>query len=209
MRKRVQTAVFLLLYLLLMAFALEFDLRRLLRLRDIAALLAGTALLTMPLWRRGMGREEFVSACGRKAVDAALLQTFLLLFARLSDEKGYEGLLQDIALCFRPMLYALCVRLILGREDEIPAGGKERGGDKEEALYREEIDPADCLAAGLTRREAEIAVLVCAGASNAEIADKLFISEATVKKHMSNIFEKTKIRKREELAAYLKERTGD
>lgn len=41
----------------------------------------------------------------------------------------------------------------------------------------------DCKAAGLTRRESEIALLVCQKYSNREIEDILFISETTVKKH--------------------------
>lgn len=52
---------------------------------------------------------------------------------------------------------------------------------------------------GLTKREAEIAILISKGLSNREIAEEFVISEATVKKHVSNIFEKTGIEKREQL----------
>ncbi|RAZ24636.1 hypothetical protein DK853_50395, partial [Klebsiella oxytoca] len=45
----------------------------------------------------------------------------------------------------------------------------------------------------LTRRETEITQLILQGKTNAEIAEELFISETTVKKHVSNIFEKTGI----------------
>ncbi len=55
------------------------------------------------------------------------------------------------------------------------------------------------LDAGLTRREAEVAILVIKCMSNAEIAEDLYISETTVKKHMSNIFAKLKISKREQV----------
>lgn len=55
------------------------------------------------------------------------------------------------------------------------------------------------LQAGLTKRETEVAVLVLKCMSNAEIAEELFISETTVKKHMSNIFAKLKINKREQI----------
>ena len=48
------------------------------------------------------------------------------------------------------------------------------------------------LQAGLTRREAEVALLVIKHMSNAEIANELYISETTVKKHVSNIFFKTR-----------------
>ena len=55
------------------------------------------------------------------------------------------------------------------------------------------------LDAGLTRRETEEAMLVINSMSNAEIAEELYISETTVKKHMSNIFAKLKISKREQI----------
>jgi len=44
--------------------------------------------------------------------------------------------------------------------------------------------------AALTAREREVAGAVGAGASNAEIATTLFMSEATVKAHVSRLFTK-------------------
>ena len=57
---------------------------------------------------------------------------------------------------------------------------------------------------GLTRREAEVAVQVCKGLGNKEIARELNISETTVKKHVSNIFEKFGLAKREEIKGVLR-----
>ena len=53
---------------------------------------------------------------------------------------------------------------------------------------------------GLTRREIEVALLTAANLSNAEIAAELFISETTVKKHLSNIYGKLGISKRGQIA---------
>jgi len=53
---------------------------------------------------------------------------------------------------------------------------------------------------GITPREQEIIVLICAGKTNQEIADQLFVSLATVKDHNHNIFRKTAVRNRVELA---------
>ncbi len=52
---------------------------------------------------------------------------------------------------------------------------------------------------GLTNREKTIIQLVSSGARNKEIADKLCISEHTVKAHISSIFRKTQARNRVEL----------
>ena len=54
----------------------------------------------------------------------------------------------------------------------------------------------------LTSRQEEVIELVVKGKSNKEIADKLFISEHTVKKHISNILFKLELKDRINIATY-------
>ena len=54
----------------------------------------------------------------------------------------------------------------------------------------------------LSDREIEVVTLVASGHRNKEIANKLFISEQTVKTHLSNIFQKLEVNDRLELALY-------
>ncbi|MBM7369009.1 helix-turn-helix transcriptional regulator [Gordonia hydrophobica] len=53
---------------------------------------------------------------------------------------------------------------------------------------------------GLTPRQNDVAALVSEGLSNAEIAAQLFLSELSIKKYVSRIFEVTGFRNRSELA---------
>jgi DNA-binding NarL/FixJ family response regulator len=54
--------------------------------------------------------------------------------------------------------------------------------------------------AALTEREREVAVAIAAGASNAEIAGQLFMSEATVKAHVSRLLTKLGVANRVQVA---------
>jgi len=54
----------------------------------------------------------------------------------------------------------------------------------------------------LSDREMEILRLIASGISNREIADTLFISEKTVKSHVSNILSKLHLADRTQAAVY-------
>ena len=55
---------------------------------------------------------------------------------------------------------------------------------------------------GLTEREAEVLTLLAAGLSNSEIAQRLYLSHATVKTHINRIFAKTGARDRAQAVRY-------
>ena len=56
--------------------------------------------------------------------------------------------------------------------------------------------------AALTEREREVLTLVCRGMKNKIIADHLFITETTVRHHLTSIFEKLKVNSRLELVVH-------
>jgi DNA-binding CsgD family transcriptional regulator len=69
-------------------------------------------------------------------------------------------------------------------------------------------DPAakQGLPGGLSEREAEVLRLIAAGRSNQEIADELVISLHTVRRHLSNLFDKTGVHNRTQAAGFARDR---
>ncbi|MBI1895296.1 MAG: response regulator transcription factor [Acidobacteria bacterium] len=78
------------------------------------------------------------------------------------------------------------------------------------AVMRQFAGPGESLGSGgrgrerspLSAREREIVGLVAQGYKNKEMAEKMFISEQTVKNHLHNIFDKLGVSDRLELALY-------
>jgi DNA-binding CsgD family transcriptional regulator len=62
--------------------------------------------------------------------------------------------------------------------------------------------PADSQADGLSARERQIMALLAGGASNAKIAETLFVTPNTVRTHLDRIRDKTSARNRAELTRY-------
>lgn len=64
-----------------------------------------------------------------------------------------------------------------------------------------ELPSADSLREryGLTEREAEVALLLAEGRTNSEIAERLFVSPHTARRHTANIFDKLEVRTRKAL----------
>jgi two-component system, NarL family, response regulator LiaR len=70
---------------------------------------------------------------------------------------------------------------------------------EKEAAYKPSAINTDGSAAeklGISRRELEVMEQMALGLSNQEIADKLFLSQNTVKTHVSKLFEKLDVKRR-------------
>ena len=74
--------------------------------------------------------------------------------------------------------------------------------NQEEGIFPDPPAPSGQPPGGLTTREAEVLALLASGLSNAEIAQRLYLSHATVKTHINRIFAKTGARDRAQAVRY-------
>jgi len=75
-----------------------------------------------------------------------------------------------------------------------------KGVDRKRPQAKGKSGPAGI--SDLTKREREIIVLVSEGLRNKEIAERLFISDATVRTHLTSIFAKLNVPNRLKLIVY-------
>jgi len=85
----------------------------------------------------------------------------------------------------KPALHPVATQRLLGELNRLTAHPEEDEGIN-----------------SLTEREKEVLTLIAQGESNRSIARKLFISEKTVKNHITNIFRKLKVEDRTQAAIY-------
>lgn len=208
--KNVTRAGAVFLYLVILSILLHFELTQLLDIRQLCLVLIGTFLLFLPGYRRGESRQCYAGQLASCALFASYIQTFILVFTLLSTEIRQEHLLKEIALSCRPVLYGICLWGIFSierkepsKDEKMPEKEAVQLSHPEQTEKRKPMTASETYEAyrmlGLTNREAELAVLIEQGLSNGEIAAELNISETTVKKHISNIFDKLEISKREQI----------
>ncbi|HJW95432.1 MAG TPA: response regulator transcription factor [Thermoanaerobaculia bacterium] len=129
----------------------------------------------------------------------------IILAGNISDDEVVEAMrlgakgvvLKEMA----PMLLVQCIR-------KVAAGGvwleKEAIGRTLGKLLQGAGEAARARNI-LTNREIEIVRMVAEGFGNREVAERLFISEGTVKSHLHTIYEKLALKSRVQLVAYVRE----
>lgn len=68
-----------------------------------------------------------------------------------------------------------------------------------------EIDEERIQNLGISQRELEVLKLISTGLSNQEIGEQLFVSESTIKTHVSNLFVKLDVKRRTQAVTRAKE----
>lgn len=202
MKKELKGLWIAVLYLILAGILMGKDIRGFFDAGLAVMLLGGSMILCLPHLQKGVRWRQIKGIFGQNVLMAGYLEAGMLVFIRLHQYDWTAGRLwNDLILDLRPVIYGfICYLICRGNEDIKQEDKKdtERGYGKREELQmppgKEEMDLS-----ALTKRERQIAELIKRGFSNREIGEELYISEATVKKHVSHIFEKLAIGSRKDL----------
>jgi two-component system nitrate/nitrite response regulator NarL len=146
-----------------------------------------------------LGKEDGLEIV-RRAKNKGMNTKFLVLTSSVkrddyirSEEIGVNGYILKEAFA-EDILYA--VHVVLRGKKFI---------DPEILKYQSTYNQKNNILSELTPRENEVLVALGKGLSNQEIADELFISEHTVKKHISNILSKLELSHRTQAALLVNE----
>ncbi|MBO4859197.1 MAG: hypothetical protein J5527_11875 [Treponema sp.] len=179
---------------------------------DFILVIAGIVVFMIPAIlqkeRRSRLKTDFTSQLSRLSILSGIfvsLCKLLLLMSNLESQltdknRTTEGIefsafLIMIFVRFRPALMGILVKVILLPFSKKHSNKTIIDSATTPASQKSEQNPFT----PLSPREKEVARLAARGYSNAQIAEELFISVETVKRHMSTIFEKLEIKSRKEL----------
>ena len=149
-----------------------------------------------------------------KSIQARAPKTRVVLFA---DPDGRENFVEAMKLGCSGILRKDAAPMLIAKSiSKVHAGEIWLDSDTTAAVMRQFSNPMEFAAqsaavtngksprerAQLSQREREIIILIAQGYKNKEIAEKMFITEQTVKNHLHNVFDKLGVSDRLELALY-------
>ncbi len=142
----------------------------------------------------------------RKRIFPAILYVLLLILLLMLQMGSMDGVVSKLVASLLSLILAVPTILLVvkyGTEEEQPHNPDETPRADGEIKEPEKLSELQLFSLadryGLTRREKEVLKLLWLGYTNLQIAEELYISETTVKKHVTHIFEKLQTSGRKEL----------
>lgn len=180
----------IMLYILMLSLLLDFNWAKMLRPIPLMAVLLGMSILTLSQYKRGIKIDSFLYIARWNAFFSGLITSLLSLLTVITSERGLLNVMlmaeKLIPLIYGSIFY-LILDLILMYIDNSKVHTTEI---KEDVLLNLHRANEVLMNNGFSVRECHVASKLLEGATNKEIAKQLFISEATVKKHIQNMFKK-------------------
>lgn len=137
------------------------------------------------------------SPASRVLVLTSFAEDDRILPAIRAGAQGY--LLKDIA----PQALAQAIRGVFAGDVQLhPVAARKLMAAAAQGGAKSQDQLSSAAASGLTERELEVVRLIAAGMSNRSIADRLVVSEKTVKTHVGNILDKLHLEDRTQVAIY-------
>lgn len=193
MKKHLKLLLGVIFYILLLGILMRFNWLEILRPVPLISVIVGILLLTLSQYKKGMIKEEVLGFAQWNAFFTGLLTSLLSVLSVVSsdiDALDIKLLAENLI----PLIYGSIFYLIMELFFKKNADESIREKDKSYISIRDVFTPQVAnpilLSKGFSSRECHVAVKMMEGISNKEIARELFISEATVKKHIQNMFRK-------------------
>lgn len=182
-------------YLAMIMFLFGIGWKRIFNLQVTLSLLLGMTMLSAAQWRQLKTPIQKSETLQRNALISGGLLSMLSLLSNLNPAAGLPSV-TGIAVSTTAMLYSGIIFLLLETL---------KFKDQNRAVTQQKADPFSPEVAypilteqGLTPREIHVALKLFENRSNKEIGEMLFISEATVKKHLQNLYRKTSVNDRQD-----------
>lgn len=206
----------LLLYLLLISVLMQFDWVKMVRPIPLFSVLLGVLILTLAQYKKGMTKDEVMAHAQWNAFLAGLMTSLLSLLSAFSSYGADTIAIHRLADELVPLIYGSIIYLIIRLFNPEQIGRTTRSASTDAPAENIDImidnSGKHSLKAlpdlmtintilserGFSPRECHVALKLVEGISNKEIAEQLFISEATVKKHIQNMFRKCGVNDRRE-----------
>jgi len=193
MKRQHQLFLGVIFYILLLGILMRFDWLRILRPIPLISVVAGIFILTLSQYKKGMTKEDVLGHAQWNAFFAGLFTSLLSILSVVSSESGTL----DIVLLAKnliPLIYGSIFYLIIDlfyKQNTVgPVPQKSSHSRNITDAFAPQVANPILLSKGFSPRECHVALKIMEGISNKEIARQLFISEATVKKHIQNMFKK-------------------
>lgn len=210
--EKVTKGLMIVAYIFLMIAVLDFKISLIMDLPTLLYLVIGTGILTGLSYKTKQRRNDLIVRIRINLLITSVIFVFLSELALFSESILGPMLYKEAIQNFMPLFYAMLLILLLDLFRKDSEGHLEKKGtymgeidNRLDGLKRQDQQavnqlhigiPLDGL--GLTKRERDIALILYEDLSNKEIADQLYISENTVKKHIQHIYSKADVTSRTE-----------